>query len=298
LPSSAGALAARPYHPRPEQDTPFTLANYFLTSLEVGLRSVVGPFPREALARLVNPLSYPRYMEFDLALQPLAPLDGCTVLDLGSPKLPAVLVARQFANCQLYATDIRDYFVDPTAHFLRRLGLGDRVGRDIVLDVQDGRELSYADEFFDRVFSISVLEHIPDDGDSAAMREIGRVLKPGGRVTLTVPFCNARYWEEFIQGPVFERKASNEPTFYQRHYDAHALAQRLVEPSGLRLVKTEFFGEPGLRFEPYWNRIPMRWKLPLLWAQPFIAAALLKKLEPAQMDAACGAALTLEKAST
>jgi SAM-dependent methyltransferase len=297
LAHAAGAIAARPAHPAlsARDNWPYTLGNYFFTSLQVGVRSLIGPYPREAAARLVNPLSYPRFMEFDLALRPLAPLDGCTVLDLGSPKLPALLVARH-SSCQLYATDIRDYFIAPTAHFLNRMGLGERVGRDIVLETQDARSLTYADEFFDRVFSISVVEHIPGDGDTQAIRDIARVLKPGGRVTLTVPFRAQGYWEEFVQGTVFERSAaSRQATFYQRHYDAATLSERLIDPSGLRLVQMELFGEPGLRFEPYWNRIPMRWKLPLLWAQPFLAAALLRKLEPGKADRACGVALTLEK---
>jgi SAM-dependent methyltransferase len=289
------------HNTRPDRATrqtwPFSLANYFFTSLEVGLRSVIGPFPKQALARLVNPLSYPRFMEFDLALRPLAPLDGCTILDLGSPKLPVLLIARH-TSCQLYSTDIRDYFVAPTSYFLDRMGLGGRLDRDIVLDVQDARELTYDDESFDKVFSISVIEHIPGDGDSLAMREIARVLKPCGRVTLTVPFCAERFWDEFIEGAVFERGATAGGTFYQHHYDAAALAERLVSPSGLRLIDMQLFGEPALRFEPYWNRIPMRWKAPLLWAQPFIAAALLRKLTPEKSDAACGAALTLEKPSS
>jgi hypothetical protein len=149
LAQSASAIAARPARSfaTPRKDWPFTLTNFYLTSLEVGVRSLVGPHSREALARLVNPLSYPRFMECDLALRPLAPFDGCTVLDLGSPKLPALLLARH-TDCRLYSTDIRDYFVDPTAHFLSRMGMRERVGRDIVLEVQDGRRLSYADAFY------------------------------------------------------------------------------------------------------------------------------------------------------
>jgi SAM-dependent methyltransferase len=145
------------------------------------------------------------------------------------------------------------------------------------------------------VFSISVLEHIPDNGDSDAMREIARVLKPGGVATLTVPFAASGLRDEFVDGPVYEREQRVGPTFYQRHYDAAAVQERLVAPSGLKLTGMVHFGEPGIRFEPYWNRIPMRWKVPLLWAQPFIAKLFLKQLAPDRVDAACGVALRLEK---
>ena len=56
------------------------------------------------------------------------------------------------------------------------------------LAVEDGRRLSFPDDSFDKVYSLSVLEHIPDDGDSACVTEIARVLRPGGECYLTVPF--------------------------------------------------------------------------------------------------------------
>jgi SAM-dependent methyltransferase len=272
----------------------YSLLDYYLTSIQVGLRSLQGTYVREAAARVLNPLSYPRYMEYQLALGQLGPLDGCRILDIGSPKLPVLLLARH-ARCELFATDIRDYFIGSTAHFLRRAGLGDRLGRDIHLEVQDARHLTYPDAWFDRVFSISVLEHIPDDGDAQAMQEIARVLQPGGVFTLTVPFAADRYREEYVNGDVYERQGTTGRTFYQRHYDLAALHARIIEPSGLRLAEATYFGEPSVRFERYWNRIPMRWKVPLLWAQPFVAKALFKQVGEDRLDAACGVALRLEK---
>jgi hypothetical protein len=140
-----------------------------------------------------------------------------------------------------------------------------------------------------------VLEHIPDDGDSTAMREIARVLKPGGLVALTVPFAATGYCEEFVDGPVYERNELEKPTFYQRRHDLDSLRKRLIEPSGLELVQMTFFGEPRIPFERYWNRIPMKWKVPALWAQPFLARLLLKPLQPHQIRSACGVALVFRK---
>jgi SAM-dependent methyltransferase len=276
------------------QTKPFGLFDYYFTSMSVGLKSLLGTHYREAAARIANPLSYPRYMEYQLTLDPLGPLQGCRVLDVGSPKLPALLVARDH-TCELYATDIRDYFAAPTAEFLTRMGLGDRLGRGVHLEVQDARRLSYEDASFDRVYSISVLEHIPENGDAEAIHEIARVLKPGGILTLTVPFCARGYYEEYVDGDVYERHAQHGGTFYQRHYDLEALVNRLVQPSGLVLDEMRFFGEPFVPFERYWNRISMRWKLPLLWAQPFLAKLFLKCLSLEQQQAACGVALRLSR---
>jgi SAM-dependent methyltransferase len=51
----------------------------------------------------------------------------------------------------------------------------------------DALSLPFADGTFDRVIASEVLEHIPDD--TAAMRELARVLRPGGTMAVTVPRC-------------------------------------------------------------------------------------------------------------
>jgi SAM-dependent methyltransferase len=49
----------------------------------------------------------------------------------------------------------------------------------------DATRLPFADASFDRIIASEVLEHIPDD--TAAFRELARVLKPGGTLAVTVP---------------------------------------------------------------------------------------------------------------
>jgi SAM-dependent methyltransferase len=49
----------------------------------------------------------------------------------------------------------------------------------------DATRLPFADGAFDRVIAAEVLEHIP--ADEAAMRELARVLRPGGTMAVTVP---------------------------------------------------------------------------------------------------------------
>jgi len=51
--------------------------------------------------------------------------------------------------------------------------------------VGDIRKLPYPDNYFDFVYTMGTIEHIPQPID--AMREIYRVLKPGGRAVIGVP---------------------------------------------------------------------------------------------------------------
>jgi len=49
----------------------------------------------------------------------------------------------------------------------------------------DATRLPFADGSFDAIIAAEILEHVPND--TAALAEIARVLRPGGRVAVTVP---------------------------------------------------------------------------------------------------------------
>jgi len=55
---------------------------------------------------------------------------------------------------------------------------------DIVSDITS---ISVDDESFDCILCTEVLEHVPDA--VAAIREFSRILKPGGILIITAPFC-------------------------------------------------------------------------------------------------------------
>jgi SAM-dependent methyltransferase len=49
----------------------------------------------------------------------------------------------------------------------------------------DAHRLPFSDGAFDRIIASEVLEHLPDDAQ--AIRELARVLRPGGSIAVTVP---------------------------------------------------------------------------------------------------------------
>ena len=66
-------------------------------------------------------------------------------------------------------------------------GLPDRNGRALVIyHAQPADRLEFPDRRFDRVFCLSVFEHIPRGLWGGCLREFQRVLAPGGRLIITL----------------------------------------------------------------------------------------------------------------
>lgn len=88
----------------------------------------------------------------------------------------------EFINggCKILAADVTRAHLDKLAKYLRSQK------RSTILPVHyDGAQLPIASESIDVVLSYDVLEHVQDE--SAALREIRRVLKAGGEIVLSVP---------------------------------------------------------------------------------------------------------------
>jgi len=68
----------------------------------------------------------------------------------------------------------------------------DTQGVDIVGDICD---IPAPDESFDAVMCTEVLEHLPEP--TRALEEFARLLKPGGTILLTAPFCSLTHFSPF-----------------------------------------------------------------------------------------------------
>ena len=252
----------------------------WLAGAMIGLRSLRRE-PVLGLKRLGLPVSYWRAREFAYVWRQLACPPGSRVLDLGSPKDLAAMLARH-RGYHVVATDILPQAVALSERYARAQGLDAhgprRTPGHVQAEVQDGRMLSYADASFDAAYSVSVLEHIPDGGDTVAMRELLRVVRPGGRVVVTVPF-DRRYRETFVHRQVYERKAvGSEPVFYERHYDRQAVAKRLTSTELADVVDLSYWGEGAVRMERLLARLgPLRAPL---YPLEGVLATLLRPVDP------------------
>lgn len=91
----------------------------------------------------------------------------------------------------------------------------------------DALDVPFPDGTFDRIICSEVLEHIWDD--ERAVRELVRVLRPGGRLAVTVP----TRWPERVNWALNWRYHDT-PGGHVRIYHQHELEQRL-ESAGLFL---------------------------------------------------------------
>lgn len=198
-------------------------------------------YSREAVIRLVVPLDPSRYLELPWALDRLGARSGESVLDLASPKLLAVTLARRGA----LVTTVDQ--LESEIEAWRRLA--DREP-GLRLVVGDGRALPFADESFDHATSISVLEHVAGEGgDAAALAELARCVRPGGRIVITLPFARAA-WVEHRAAATYadhgERDAEGR-VFFQRWYDEPAVARLAGAVARLELVEWSVAGmQPNL----------------------------------------------------
>jgi SAM-dependent methyltransferase len=222
----------------------------------VGMNLLSAGRVKRGLRGLFQPVAYWRNIEYRLVFDAARFQPGDRVLDIGSPKLLSLYLAEQ-VGAEVFATDIEAYFVDEYRFLRARRRIP---SERLHIEVQDGRRLSYADDSFTKAYSISVIEHIPDGGDTECIKEIGRVLAPGGECLITVPFWRSSrqvyrkpdfYWADSSVA------AADGRIFYERHYSEEDLYRRIINPSGLTLRRLEYVGERILAgSEMEFSRLP------------------------------------------
>lgn len=132
------------------------------------------PFGRHFFLELPRPtLSRGRLREL------LAPRPGRHVLEIGpgTGYYALDIAPRLVPGGALEIFDLQQGFLDAT---MRRAG--ERAIANVIPTRGDAQALSYADRSFDAAYLVAVLGEVPDT--RAALAELRRVLKPGGRLVV------------------------------------------------------------------------------------------------------------------
>lgn len=170
--------------------------------------------------------------------------DGHHILDLGCGRGRHMHAVYYHRRCHAIGLDLSLEDIETTrAGFAEAPDLEPQIGRPrhYALTVGDATQLPFDDHHFDRLICSEVLEHIPDF--EAAVAEIWRVTKPGGRIGLSVP----RAWPEKICWWLSD-EYHNQPGGHVRIFNFRDL-RAATEKTGFRFVGHHH--AHGLH-SPYW----------------------------------------------
>ena len=184
-----------------------------------------------SLTRIYDPLirattQERRFRERVLARAELAPDQRVLDLGCGTGTL-AVLVKRAEPAAEVLG-------VDPDREILiRAREKADEASASVRFEVGSGSELPYADDSFDTVLSTLVLHHLTPEERRAALTEVNRILKPGGRFVVAEwgvapdPLMWMLSWPvRFFDG--IERTADSFKGLLPERFDAAGLTEAAV----------------------------------------------------------------------
>lgn len=127
----------------------------------------------------------------------------------------------------------------------RAIAFARLISPQVDFEVFDGQRLPFADQSFDLVTSIEVIEHIEAEEEALHLRETKRVLRPGGLLVLTTP-------SQLL--PL--------PPHHLRHYTIERLTG-LLQECGFEVCEVRGQMTPAWSRFSRWRKIMNRF--PFLW---------------------------------
>jgi len=192
------------------------------------------------------PMNYVRLIELPLT-KILLDLDKeSRILDISSPKLLSLYLGTNgFPGITI--SDVEDYFVEDFKAYAKEFGFSPQI------KTFDATNIPFEDCSFNRVFSVSVLEHVPDNGDREIAKEVARILKPNGIFVITCP-ASITYSEEWLNKQNFywsSKVREDGRVFFQRRYDEQSIKERFGN-IGFEIEDIIFIAEKPIK-EPKLN---------------------------------------------
>jgi len=199
------------------------------------------PGRKPGFQRLLVPLDPWRYYEMGSVADDQ--FDG-RCLDISSPKLLTSLLQREgsgdWLGIDLFAEEIDAWkAIDPA----------------LELEVQDATKLPYPDDTFDHAICISVVEHMGRGNDLDALKEIRRVVRPGGKFNLTsmvAPEGRDVFVGHKIYGDASEATGDGS-VFFEHVYSPDEFAE-MTRLAGWDTVSTEYAVQSNPQFQDRFYR--------------------------------------------
>ncbi|NUN94715.1 MAG: methyltransferase domain-containing protein [Candidatus Omnitrophica bacterium] len=230
--------------------------------------------------------TYSRAAEMEFTFTALNPPPNALVLDIGTGPSPFIPFAAT-RGIILIGSDPDGCIRDLPRDCLP-LRSGELQGR-LTLVQADGRRLPFRDHALSSVVSISTIEHIPENGDIEMMREVSRILAPGGRAVITTEGGNEfRDWwriQSFRVGLQYDTRslalsdsAPDTSVGFYRTYSPDRLVERLGAVGGLDLIEAGYLVD-RLRLRGWFPDRPSTFKEKILnpW-QSLIGRFAMKRL--------------------
>lgn len=170
--------------------------------------STIGLFSdvKKKISLLFRPLDAPRYLEFAYLRKFIKQnnLHNLNILDVSSPYIMSYILSK---NNKVLKTDIDS----SEKRFIKE-------NKNLTFKIEDATQLSFSDNTFGLVYSVSVIEHIYGKYIEA-IKEMIRVTKNSGYIYITFP-VSKQYIEEWKNGEVYEKQhKDNGKTFFQYRFD-------------------------------------------------------------------------------
>lgn len=183
------------------------------------------------------------------AVKPLlGRLAGQRVLEIGCGRggFAAWLASQPERPGELVAADFSPVAVRMAEAFGRERGV-----TGVTYRVEDLMALTFPDASFDAAISFETIEHVPDS--RRALRELARVLKPGGMLILTCPnYLNLSGLHRVYR--VVSGKGFTEEGQPINHFLLWPRVRRWIHEAGLEIEETRGVGH----YVPFPRRPPIR----------------------------------------
>lgn len=175
--------------------------------------------------------------------------EGKTVLDIGCGAGGKSLYYAKCGASHVYGVDVVAEYEQESAALAKELGLTDK----FTFLLCDAKSMPYEDNFFDTVIMNDAMEHV--DCPEEILREIKRVLRPGGKVYINFPPYNhpfGAHLSDAINIP-WVHMFFSEKTLIKSY-------KKLVSslPDGERRIKFRISEKNGKEYFSYINKMTLK----------------------------------------